>query len=971
MAENIHKLKDERGIVYDVPESELRHAQSSMGLTPATDEDIARHQRSRKFSGVGEKLKATGVALARVPTLGFSDYLVEGVAPGYLKEVEEQLPALTAGVEVGGTIGAALLSGGGSLLAKGALKGAAHGAARGGLMRQAFRGADRLGDAAAGFAKTKGWGERGQGLARHMAREAAEGTAFGLMQGNKQAATDGDYERAASTVLSNIGIGLGTGGALGIAGIGARAVGRPLKKASAEAFAKVKGFAPGPTKAFGDMASPGGMFEPLFKYAERGTGKDVSAARTMASSSEMLDVALRRAAEESDELGEVLVRHIDEGLDDLRHVDKLTRTMGGPGEIGKPLVIKELLADLDLAGAKADADMAAVLAGSRYATKSELKELNDLVNGKHALLGKADEALSATTLEDALSDFGRFEIQKGEKVFKPNRYARGAFGGKFWKTIGNAVVAASAPGAVGNAVKQGYGQYSARAIILDRLKKSATASPVGKNMERYMAGGGKEADIVRSLDAKLYQPVRRLLEEEGWGKFGQWQKLNNEAWVKRLGVPEFGRFTVARGKDPDTNYWAQLRRAKAGQIESLVKSIGGGLGDDGSATIREMVQGWKQSAEAVQFLRKDPRTAKAVPQKTFESADRLGKAADRILKSLDEQDGKSLYSKIYATRQFEELLKNQKRFLGGMPGQLAIGLGIATGSPVVYGALRTMQAIGDVAMSPVKAVDTLGSAYLAAQRLQSSDKRFVKKMFSKAKRVAGTAAKGGRAVGRGVDITAKYSLVNLTAAQLLYEKNVGELNEDLADLDAADEETHDSINALGVVGSDLKALAIAKKRVIREYLGSLISTPSGNPTLLGRIRPPSKVEAQRFNQVKFILENPGEAAKLLSKGELTADQAKAIRTVWPSIFEDLQMTAVDEMAKLSEQGKTISYQKRLQIGLLLGLPTDPTLNYKLVRDLQNQYQQKVPTPQPPQQRRAPKLNRAMMSESEKTEEGVK
>ena len=123
--------------------------------------------------------------------------------------------------------------------------------------------------------------------------------------------------------------------------------------------------------------------------------------------------------------------------------------------------------------------------------------------------------------------------------------------------------------------------------------------------------------------------------------------------------------------------------------------------------------------------------------------------------------------------------------------------------------------------------------------------------------------------------------------------------------------------------------------------------------------------------MKFILENPGEAAKLLSKGELTADQAKAIRTVWPSIFEDLQMTAVDEMAKLSEQGKTISYQKRLQIGLLLGLPTDPTLNYKLVRDLQNQYQQKVPTPQPPQQRRAPKLNRAMMSESEKTEEGVK
>ena len=319
------KLIDRLGYVQDVPADQVDEKIRSQGLAIATEDQIARFERSKKFSGVGEKLKATGVALARVAHLGFGDHLIERVAPGYLKEVEEQLPALTAGVEVGGTIGAALLSGGGSLLAKGALKGAAHGAARGGLMRQAFRGAEGLGELGVKAAKARGWGERGQGLARHMIREAAEGAAFGLMQGNKQAATDGDYERAASTVLGNIGwnmgIGAATGGALGIAGIGARAVGRPLKKASAEAFAKVKGFAPGPAKAFGDMASPGGMFEPLFKYAERGTGKDVSAARTMASSSEMLDVALRRAAEEGNELGEVLVRHIDEGLDDLRHVD--------------------------------------------------------------------------------------------------------------------------------------------------------------------------------------------------------------------------------------------------------------------------------------------------------------------------------------------------------------------------------------------------------------------------------------------------------------------------------------------------------------------------------------------------------------------------------------------------------------------------------------------------------------------------
>jgi hypothetical protein len=150
-----------------------------------------------------------------------------------------------------------------------------------------------------------------------------------------------------------------------------------------------------------------------------------------------------------------------------------------------------------------------------------------------------------------------------------------------------------------------------------------------------------------------------------------------------------------------------------------------------------------------------------------------------------------------------------------------------------------------------------------------------------------------------------------------------------------------------------------------------MTTPGVNDTIMGRKRPVSRMEAQRFNQVKRILENPGDASELLSEGKLTNEQAKALRAVWPSIYQELQTMALEHMAELGEEGKTISFQKRVRIGLLLQIPTDALMGYKMIQEMQVAYQQKAVTPQPPQQRRAPKLNRAIMSESERTQEGTK
>jgi len=286
-------------------------------------------------------------------------------------------------------------------------------------------------------------------------------------------------------------------------------------------------------------------------------------------------------------------------------------------------------------------------------------------------------------------------------------------------------------------------------------------------------------------------------------------------------------------------------------------------------------------------------------------------------------------------------------------------------------------------------VDSVGSAILSAKRLEAADTTFIGKIFDKAKAAPGVAAKvgrkaaegakkvgrgaarGARGVGRGADAGVNFSLAGMSADQEEYQLSADAVQAAIGDPDSDDESFQDELNGAGVAASDLKALAIAKRGVIREYLAGMIMTPGVNDTIMGRKRPVSKMEAHRFNGVKYILDNPKDASELLSEGKLTNEQAKAMRVVWPSIYQDLQVMALENMQRLGEDGKTISFQKRVRLGLMLQIPTDALMGYKMIQEMQSWAQQKTVAPQPPQQRRAPKLNRAVMSESERTQEGTK
>ena len=69
-----HRLKNEAGDIYEVPESELDVAVPALGLQPASDEDVAAYDVKKRYSKPTEKLKAIGYGGLRVGSLGLVDY---------------------------------------------------------------------------------------------------------------------------------------------------------------------------------------------------------------------------------------------------------------------------------------------------------------------------------------------------------------------------------------------------------------------------------------------------------------------------------------------------------------------------------------------------------------------------------------------------------------------------------------------------------------------------------------------------------------------------------------------------------------------------------------------------------------------------------------------------------------------------------------------------------------------------------
>lgn len=135
-----------------------------------------------------------------------------------------------------------------------------------------------------------------------------------------------------------------------------------------------------------------------------------------------------------------------------------------------------------------------------------------------------------------------------------------------------------------------------------------------------------------------------------------------------------------------------------------------------------------------------------------------------------------------------------------------------------------------------------------------------------------------------------------------------------------------------------------KAQAAAQYLVSNMPAPpapDANPNVLRAqcYIPPTSDEIARFARRVAAVNNPEEVLDALEANALTEEHVDAIKNVYPKLYEDIRTAALESLSGAKE---LLPHWKRVQLGLLLDLPLDPSLNPTHIRISQSIYQDADP-----------------------------
>lgn len=84
----------------------------------------------------------------------------------------------------------------------------------------------------------------------------------------------------------------------------------------------------------------------------------------------------------------------------------------------------------------------------------------------------------------------------------------------------------------------------------------------------------------------------------------------------------------------------------------------------------------------------------------------------------------------------------------------------------------------------------------------------------------------------------------------------------------------------------------------------------------------SRSEIAKFERYVRAVEEPLSAIEDLKEGRMSPEAVEALKEVYPQIFAQIQQTVLQRIA---DNKQPVSHQAKLQLGLLLGIPTTPSL----------------------------------------------
>lgn len=127
----------------------------------------------------------------------------------------------------------------------------------------------------------------------------------------------------------------------------------------------------------------------------------------------------------------------------------------------------------------------------------------------------------------------------------------------------------------------------------------------------------------------------------------------------------------------------------------------------------------------------------------------------------------------------------------------------------------------------------------------------------------------------------------------------------------------------------VRALTFLNSKMPKYNVNNGLMTPFKQPRF-------SNAEISKFERYYEAVENPLGTIKRLKNNTLTRDHVDALKAVYPNIFSQLQDSVMGALAK---QPHSFSYNKKVQIGILMGIPTDVSMLPQNVMGLQQNFLQ--------------------------------
>lgn len=475
---------------------------------------------------------------------------------------------------------------------------------------------------------------------------------------------------------------------------------------------------------------------------------------------------------------------------------------------------------------------------------------------------------------------------------------------------------------------------------LDVMAKRAIGRATSR-FERIATPTGADINTMRDLLEPMYERFRTGLENRSlWGRAAELQSEMNAPMTRAISSNEALLANwyekTPFGADP-TNPWRRARVASNTKTAENIRNATRPGTDFADRALREQIANEVQWQDA------------ALRLGNFENMGELRAAFEeqavlnnRILRHQDRAIQAALAKSF-----LDEISGGSDSFVGAV-----LGSSLATGN-IALGALFAPLMKPRIMLRGAQMVENIANG--------------------QAGRIGAAVGRAATAVADGAVAIAERAPV-AGAAVVRYEDRAKRVKELSSQSDIVRQRLEQETSWMADKAPRAQRAAINTALRQLDYLNNALPKGTAAPTPFAAPLPPTRQQVQSWLAKLRAVENPASILDDIADGKLTVEAVDAVRTVYPETFRDIQAQIVDRLAKLQSKGKAPAYAQRIQLGLLIGIPSDPTMTPEVMQAVQSSYSQQpnavregAAGPAPQRGQKAPNIAEGFRSGSEETE----